>query len=126
MSEQFFDVRKLRRSPKMRARVSVWIGALKSGDFRRATGRLHRVDAKGDRFCCLGVARYLEGGEKGLARHGNASGDFLTAEFAQALGLTGGDNDGSQRRLAILNDDKHGSFKKIARKLEKAYEAALA
>lgn len=121
MSEQFFDVQKLRRRPKTRARVLAWIAALRSGEYRRTSGRLRRTTTRGtDRYCCLGVAC-------DIIKPGKVDGSaFLTASEAERFALLGGTADGSaQRKLANLND--HGtSFKRIARKLERVYAEALA
>lgn len=42
-----------------------WLNALRSGDYKQCTGRLH----KGEGFCCLGVLTDLYAKEKGLEWH---------------------------------------------------------
>lgn len=129
MSEQFFDVQKLRRRPKTRARVVAWIEALRSGEYKRATGTLRKVKGDAESFCCLGVACDLADPKwEGTNYHDlGHDGNFLSVAGTELYALGEGLDEGSaQRRLSDINDNKHGSFKRIARKLEKAYEAALA
>lgn len=133
MSEQFFDVKLLRRRPKTRKRVVAWIEALRSGKYKRGTSALHKVRSNGEVFCCLGVACDLVDSQwdvidiRGYHDLADSEANFLSPKGLELYGLESGVQEGSaQRRLANLNDGKGGSFKRIARRLEKAYEAALA
>lgn len=72
-----------------------WLAALRSGDYRKAKGRLSRGR---NRRCCLGVLRDLVGGDE-RDWHSN-----LSLDTEDRVGL----NYSAQYELVDLNDRRRG------------------
>lgn len=76
---------------------SAWVTALRSGEYEQDRKVLHRTNAQGDSFCCLGVAcdlyQKLEGGLERSIHNGNGcvcyngKWDVLPDEVMLWLGL---------------------------------------
>ena len=98
-----------------------WIAALRSGDYRQATGSLRLNDS----FCCLGVAcdisglgTWIDHDTFRVSGRGDMALGCLPPAVAQWLGLhsaTGEFNDAES--LAHYNDDG-ASFEEIAQMIE--------
>lgn len=96
-----------------------WLKALRSGEFTRGTGALCTATKRGDRFCCLGVLAFVQGGlwEQyddcvnlyPILPDGNTqvSSGYLDYQLA------GGLQRSEQNELADMNDGG-ASFRKIA------------
>lgn len=121
----------------MNPNVESWIHALRSGEFRQATGAMKRfVNSDGDvGYCCLGVAHCVVGDgvftqdedySANAPRWGveleDVMGDtfismsYLPDDEAEALELTRGD----EERLASFNDGHGLNFGSIANVIERA------
>ena len=103
-----------------------WLDALKSGRFRQGRKRLaRRLKNKKVEYCCLGVACSIapKFGVKlkkaskydttGHAISFNGESGYLPLAVKDALHFKG-----VGRNLAMLNDDKRFSFKRIAERVE--------
>lgn len=126
-----------------RERVGLLVAKLRSGAFRRGTGRLRRKDRGPDRFCCLGVAcevfreetgegEWLDngGGDRtSILFHVNGREEWgvLTGAVAAWFGFPlqnpeVGMARGPAKPLAHLNDGGY-SHKRIADLIERTYLA---
>jgi hypothetical protein len=106
-----------------------WVTALRSGQYRKTTGKLCRVSKNGNKsWCCLGVLTDLYNKEY---RHPQAhvSGGFLSSTVENWSGMCSWDgklryNNDVGASLSKLNDCKKSkrSFKRIADIIEKNWE----
>lgn len=98
-----------------KANVRKWVKALRSGEFKRTTGRLKRVLGNGtEKFCCLGVVHEISG----IPSIGQFT---LSDKAARWLGLGGWVKDPAIGRTTatMLNDERKMSFNQIADRIEK-------
>ena len=108
-------------------RRSAWITALRSGEYKQASGALRWMD---NTFCCMGVAVDLfgNGWEDSASLYyamepdGSAGGGIMPRAVCEKLGLLehAGPTEASNvmTHLAYLNDEKGYSFEQIADGLE--------
>lgn len=110
---------------------SLWLKALRSGEYKRAKGQLRKTSTSGvQSFCCLGVLQDLaakDGGNKWFdddnaswdteipANRVRVSDSQPQQEILDFLGIDNRMVDS----LIELNDDKDRSFKEIADYIEK-------
>jgi hypothetical protein len=85
-------------NPKVKER---WLAALRSGEYRKAKGQLHRP--RRGSYCCLGVLREVVGGPE------SDEALELGPTSANRAGLEGSEQD----RLIALNDSYRGWDKVI-------------
>jgi hypothetical protein len=97
-----------------------WIAALRSGEYKQATGRLRR----GDAFCCLGVLcdlhRQETGGEWKDDEYGTGYLDqeaTLPRRVAEWAGLKG-DSPRAGGTMLSAHNDNEASFERIAALIE--------
>lgn len=104
---------------------ALWLEALRSGDYRRAEGKLHRT-ANGEEYCCLGVLCDLavKAGlpvevEPALRAYMRYDGfpDTLPESVMEWAGLMDSSPDTPHGELVALNDDGM-SFDDIANVIE--------
>lgn len=101
-----------------------WKAALRSGEFKQATGRLRDRSNDAVGYCCLGVAAVVAGAElKGVslvaAYKGEDTGDhvdLLPEALLKDLGLTPAEDDGLGGDDSILagKNDNGATFAEIA------------
>lgn len=95
--------------PKFKAK---WVRALKSGKFKKRTGKL----AHGETYCCLGVAACITGsfGKSfdDVICHRKLGG--LPPGLKQEIGLS----DNEETQLIQMNDTEGKSFKEIAQYIQ--------
>lgn len=113
---------------------TIWVEALRSGDYHQASGSLQIEQQSGeDRFCCLGVAchKYVELGgkltvtkEEGYTEY-DGEGMILPEPVMQWLGLNYAHGDfktplgeGEYHSLTDLNDEGGADFAEIADVIE--------
>ena len=99
--------------------IKKWIKALRSGDYKQATGKLVKGTGSSRSYCCLGVAGSLLSAETGKKFKAFTSKDAecLNNVGLKATGLT----DRTQSTLIGMNDGGK-SFKQIANFLEKKFK----
>ena len=113
-----------------KARIKVWVEALRSGEYEKGKGALRT----GDTFCCLGVACevYRRKAKKGhwnggwfAASKKSEHRSILPREVAKWLGLTSDPVVTLKSRESVslinLNDGRGYSFKRIAKVIEKNF-----
>lgn len=107
-----------------------WISALRSGEFKRATGTLEKTSPKGRVIghCCLGVACVIQGvpqeayqGDGSISRKMAKIARFPIPDVINSDITQLKDRDGQSAVdiLIDMNDKKGGSFIKIANWIEK-------
>jgi hypothetical protein len=89
-------------TPELR---DAWIDALRSGDYKQASGRLETPEG----FCCMGVLAKVVG-----VQPDPTSGRLADAFYGETVGLS----EENQMKLARLNDKRKFSFERIADVIE--------
>lgn len=128
-----------RLDPEVKAK---WLAALRSGEYRQATGRLHKLPTETTEggYCCLGVLCNIMGAEESpsetgkshaiLTYEGTSSGDTLPRALAEKVGISAGgalnsavrgDDDCSYYTLWELNDCAGFDFNQIAAVIEEQF-----
>lgn len=104
----------------MNKNAKKWVNALKSGEFKRATGSLRDKDKHNNpTYCCLGVACVIYQRETDDPVPELLTDNYLPERVQKWLGLVddagGMDDPGS---LTDKNDTDRMTFKRIARLIE--------
>ena len=141
MAVPLFDRKALRRSPKKRDLVKLWIKALRSGRYKQGRNYLN----KGNRWCCLGVmidvvepkGWYSAENTDGKMHRLSSDDSMPTTNACKLFGLQLGDieDQNAPGFLANMNDGwpnyktkrftGRWSFERIANELEASFRAAM-
>jgi hypothetical protein len=131
-----FDKKALRRDPRRRDRVKLWIKALRSGKYKQGRSALK----EGNKWCCLGVMIDVlepKGWRNGMHRLSSDE-TMPTTNACRLFGLQLGLNDSDESAAGFLADKNDGdtnyrtgrftgrwSFDRIADALESSFKAAM-
>ena len=97
----------------------IWLKALRSGKYEQGAGTLKQIDQEGrPRYCCLGVLQESIGCKISMDRYFEYRESKLTM-LSDYMRNKVGLSKKHALELAIYNDDKVWSFKKIADWVEK-------
>ena len=101
-----------------KARIRMWVKALRSGKYKKGTKALHYPE---DKYCCLGVACdvYLKRGHRLRADWGGHG--HLPLEVKYWYGLEDYDPALGGVPATVMNDQHRRTFKFIADRIEKEF-----
>ena len=101
-----------------KARIRMWVKALRSGKYKKGTKALHLTP---DMYCCLGVACDVYRKRGGLLEHGWESLGGLPKTVREWYGLVECDPTLGGVPATIMNDRHRRTFKFIADRIEEEF-----